>query len=120
MSELKHFGVLGMRWGRRKAVDNRPDILKKGDLRVEGSGRLLKATSHRKENGQDVWRYDQQKEKISSLKKQPVKNIPKKSILSGKTRTEKVLLVAGGLVLADIAAGTLLSAGSLIANKLLN
>lgn len=124
MSELKHFGVLGMRWGSRRGqlyrkntmlTKSRQKALDKSDLkRLENKKGLRSA--HQK--NLDAKKAEILRNRLSETKNKKVNEIPKKSIYDGKTTTEKVLLTLGVLSATSMALTVVANiGGSLYLNK---
>lgn len=124
MSELKHFGVLGMRWGSRRGklyrkntmlTKSRQKALDKSDLkRLENKKGFRSA--HQK--NLDAKKAEILRNRLSETKNKKVNEIPKKSIYDGKTTTEKVLLTLGVLSATSMALTVVANiGGSLYLNK---
>ena len=107
-NELKHFGVLGMRWGSRRGqlyrkntmlTKSRQNALDKSDLK-----RLEKKKGFRSahQKNLDAKKAEILRNRIENAKTKKVKDIPKKSIYEGKTTGEKVLLTMGMLSAASV------------------
>jgi hypothetical protein len=115
MSELMHFGVLGMRWGSRRGQLNRKNTMLTKGRQYSVDKRDLKRLENKKgfrsahQKAMDAKKIEILKERVGKVKDQPVNKIPKKSIWEGKSKGEKILMGIGTFVVADIAVGTALS-----------